>query len=247
MNLLLLCLLGQPAFAQDPAPEDPLASVPDKSPVAVGLRYASLSLPHSALNAWFHDTGDPIMLDFERPDAGGYAVGLEVSPHGFASGVRGYIEYAKINLEPGYWDAKDTDASSLELPGDGDWVESNGLGWVGLGAEYRHNMILVEPEADWQLGLHMSAGLGLGVTLGSISQWYGNNAPDYEDPSCKPAMLAPERTDCAVDFSPKLPPAVPILDLALGLNAQIAERVDLQIEGGMHNLPFFGFGISTQL
>jgi hypothetical protein len=161
--------------------------------------------------------------------------------------VRGYVEYAGIHLDPGYWDAKDTDKSNLELPGDGDWVEAQGLGWAGLGAEYRHVMPLVEPEGDWNLGLHMGVGLGAALTLGSISQWYGNNAPDYADPSCDPAQLAYERTHCAVDNTPSLPPVLPILNLDVGINAEIAEQVDVYFEGGLHNLPFFGFGVTALL
>ena len=187
------------------------------------------------------------MLGQERPDARGFVVGVEVSPNGLASGVRGYVEYAGIHLDPGYWDAKDTDKSNLELPGDGDWVESQGLGWAGLGAEYRHVMPLVEPEGDWNLGLHVGAGLGAALTLGSISQWYGNNAPDYAAPSCEPAQMAYERTDCPVDNSPTLPPVLPILSLNMGITAEIAERVDVYFEGGLHNLPFFGFGVTGTL
>ena len=113
MSLFTLCLLGSPAIAQEVTEANASAKAIPQSPLALGLRYGVLKLPHSSLNPWFHDSDDPIMLGLERPDARGFVVGLEVSPNGLASGVRGYIEYAGIHLDPGYWDAKDTDKSSL--------------------------------------------------------------------------------------------------------------------------------------
>ncbi len=237
LNLLALLVAAAPAHAQD-APSAPTTTldVEEPAPPAKGtrnflmetnVRGRYLILPKSILDIWYEDHADGGTIP-ERPNVAAYSLGVEfVIKDKQANGIF-YLEYLQPLIDDGYWDDREEPPDDA----DGSWLRANKFGIVGLGANYAY-----EIKANNWFSFLVGGGLGMGVVLGEIQEW----RPADEETMCNfPEPAYTRYDDCDADKTVEVPPVIPFLDVNFGPKFNFGDRASLRIEGGLHDLPYFG-------
>ena len=104
---------------------------------------------------------------------------------------------------------------------------------------FGYNFAITPKENDIWLSLVTGGGLGAGFTTGTLTFW----SPGTSDDSCYPGAPAYIRKDnCDPDGTKvEVPPVIPMLDLTFSLKLNFADRANLRIDGGLHDLiPYYG-------
>ncbi len=241
MTLLLLAQLAHAAPVDLTAPARPQIDELDpefgeRSPLRheVNVRTRYLSLPDSVLDIWFE--GGTAGTATDRPKVSAYALGVEyVLSNGNDDGIF-YLEWIKPTMDAGLWD--DREEPKID---DGSWIQPEGFGLVALGMNYSASI----PLTPW-LELTTGAGLGVGFRTGELVQWQvgePDNAVVHNnlDGDCGKLDQAHVRKDnCGNDGYVEIPAAIPIVDINVGPRFRIGDKAVLRIEGGFHDLLYFG-------
>jgi hypothetical protein len=236
----------QDGYGEDPTvpltyPFETIAPTPAhnrKFEMEFGLRLRSMSMPKPILDVWFFDQEDEDWAYIEaRPKVRGTAMGLEYGVRGKNGAGIFYAEFVDAGLTHGYWDDVEDPVDHL----DGDYLApSRALGLVTFGANYAYEAHFVRVEdTGGRFGLSMltGGGLGLGVLAGRLDRW----GPDLQgNPSYKRYLdgLPP-------DSDKQLPRVYPMVDINLGLRADIGSRVVVRLETGLHTLLYYGTSVGV--
>jgi len=187
----------------------------------VNLRARYLMIPDVVLDIWsyngddVHETTGAIHPD--RPKVRAASAGVEfVIRKDTANGVF-YFEYMPSLVEDGYWDDRESDGDNFS---DGDYVTMRDLALINIGANYAYE---IRPVPFWSM--YFGAGLGLAIKRGEIIHY------DRVSPTGEP--IPPSEV---LDT----PPVLPILDINAGMRLHFADRANLRIEAGFHNMFYVG-------
>jgi hypothetical protein len=193
----------------------------------VNFRSRYLILPDSVLDIWYEDHEEDANIP-DRPSVRAYVLGGEfVVKDRQANGIF-YAEWIKPTLQEGYWDDREEPPDD----GDGSYVRPDGFGLVAIGANYGY-----EIRANEWFSFLVGAGLGVGFRVGELQEW----RPGDTEGMCGYLQTAYERAgSCEPDQIVEVPGAIPIIDVNVGPKFNFGDRASLRIEGGLHDLPYFG-------
>jgi hypothetical protein len=207
------------------------------------VRFRQLMLPDSLMDTWFYDSDTEGAYPEDRPDIRAYVVGVEYVFNQRPGHWIIWGEYIGSMLEEGYWD--DVDTGTTVDHDDGDWVRpDNFSGWF-LGANYAYEFPVTPQANDVWLSILMGGGLGVGYLSGELSYWRPGSSIADSDSPCEPASPSYVRhsicsePDGVKDF----PRILPMLDITLSAKVNFAERAHIRIDGGLHDMIYYG--IST--
>jgi hypothetical protein len=226
---------ADPAAATVPASTKP----PPRDRVALmeaNLRYRYMSVPDSVMDIWFFDSDDEGANDFDRPAVRMYAVGVEYVLKPRPSNWIFYYEYIGSLMEEGYWD----DVEEPPEHDDGDWVNPERLGVHVLGVNYAHEIEVTPSDRDVWLSMLFGAGLGVGVVVGELEQWHpgGNEGIDNQ---CRRQSPSYDRKDASPDDGAKrIPGLIPVLDLSGSFRLNFADRANVRLDFGLHDMFYIG-------
>lgn len=249
MNFYFLGLLSlQYALA---APESKIKKeikedIPESIPsrdflMSAGIRFRRLGLPDKFVDKWFYDEDEPGANPFKRPSISAHVVGIEYTFKPRPMNWIIYVEYMGSELNDGYWD--DVDQGTTKDHEDGDWVRADNFsGWF-FGGNYAHEFAITPPKKDIWLNLLIGGGLGMGFIQGDLAYWHpGSNA--IADRECYPNAPAYIRKNtCEPDGVKAVPRVLPMVDISMGLELNFADRATIRIDGGLHNLLYYGTAI----
>ena len=236
---------AEPTAADPPVEQsepDTLNPVKRAYLMEVNLRTRYLSAPDPIVDIWFFDEGDSPGVHPDRPKLHGATVGLEwVVKKDQNNGVF-YFEYAGSLLNEGYWDDREDDP----IYTDGDYIVPDGFGFISLGGTY-----LWEHKANAWVSFLAGGGLGFAITTGELTRWVaGPNATG--DPQCtqdEDEVLVDPRNapayeryeaGCGSDGAMKFPGLLPVVNGTLGVRFDFAQRANVRLEAGVHNLFYVG-------
>ena len=218
------------------------------TPIDVGLRFKSMSLPLGLLSAWVFDEADHPL-----PAIGATSFGAEFTIEQPTTHWTFYLERFNFHIADGYWD----DVEAPPDHTDGDWLEpSSGFGLVAFGANTGQEWALTKKTKEVWLGIGVDGGLGLGIKTGHITQWYSGSdliSDPVADSTCGADEVAYDRATataehdqpCGDDGEVKLIPVLPLLDFNLSLSVHIADHAYVRLEGGLHDMPYYGGAIGA--
>jgi len=242
--MLLTCLMATAAFAE------PGVSV-DEKPVAdqtsevtevdrdylmeVNFRSRWLSVPDNILDAGFYNEQDQNGLHPERPSVRALALGLEyVVRQGPANGIF-YVEYLHSLMDEGYWDDVDDEANFT----DGVYLKPDRLGMIALGANYGYALTMNPGNPNVEVAFMFGGGLGITFLTGQVHVYDG-----YSDPSTGQYFSAyeayQEDPTAEPDDTLRIPRVLPLVDINAGLRFLIAEKANVRLEGGVHDMLYLG-------
>ncbi len=207
---------GESEATAEPTPKTRRAAL-----MEVNLRARYLAVPDVVLDIGsyngddVHETTGAIHTD--RPKVRAAAAGVEFGIRKDNANGIFYFEYMPALVEDGYWDDRESDHDNFT---DGDYVTMNGLALINLGANYAYE---VRPVPFWSF--YAGAGLGLAIKRGEIVHW------DRVDANGNPVGESK-----VLDT----PPVLPILDINAGMRFHFADRANLRIEAGLHNMLYVG-------
>lgn len=226
----------QDAGPVTPAGEDASPEYRRLALMELNFRARYLSVPVSLLDIWYYRTSN----GYERPKVRALDLGIEYALSEKPTDWIFYAEYIRALMKPGYWD----DVEEPPQHDDGDWVEVNGFGIMAAGAGYGHETPVTSTDKPVSLSMVFGAGLGLGITTGTLDQWHPGSNPGNTDTSCLPNSSAYERyKSCPNDGSKRVPKVVPIVDITASAKVNFADRGTLRIEGGIHDVLYYGAAI----
>jgi hypothetical protein len=238
-------LFSTNATAQDDAPPPATGTVELEPQLGVNLRYRYMFVPNGILDSWYTDSDTPGAQPYDRPTISSQVFGLEFAVEPAPASFLIYAEYWKINLDEGYWDDLD---DGVQVFTDGDWLQPNGLGVVGLGVDFGHEFQVSNPAQDVWVGFRMGGGLGLGIVTGEVKQWHAG-ATFSTDPTtnCEPNRYAFDRHSMCTteDETLNLPPVLPLLDMDLGWRVHFGDNMLLRLDTGLHSMVYFGAGLGA--
>ena len=242
--MLLTCLLATAALAEPGVSvnEKPVASQPEETAAVdrdylmeVNFRTRWLSIPDNILDAGFYNEQDQNGLHPERPSVRALALGLEyVVRQGPANGIF-YVEYVNSLMDEGYWDDVDDDANFT----DGDYLKPDRLGMVTLGGNYGYALTMNPGNPNVEVAFMFGGGLGIGFLTGKVDVYDG-----YADPTTGQFYSAYEAYQQDPGQDPddtlRIPRVLPVVDINAGLRFVIAEKANVRLEGGVHDMLYLG-------
>ncbi|MEC7983769.1 MAG: hypothetical protein VX278_01315 [Myxococcota bacterium] len=229
-------LIASISFAQEEPPESEDRT--RQFQFETNVRYRSMFLPDEIMDMYFHDEDDPGANPLKRPSISASVFGIELVYTKANSSWILYSEYMYCTMDEGYWE--DIETGVTPDHDDGDWVRpDNFSGWF-IGANFGYNFALTPKENDIWLSLVTGGGLGAGFTTGTLTFW----SPGASDDTCYPGAPAYIRKDhCDPDGAKvEVPPVIPMVDLTFSLKLNFADRANIRLDGGLHDLiPYYGF------
>ncbi len=236
--------LAQEAPADDAAPPAADSGREREFDMEMSVRFRRMTLPDSIMDIWYYNADADGWIDGnnDRPSVQGFAPGFEFVVKGDGPNGIFYFDYAVSQVDAGYWD----DQEQPPDHDDGDYiVPADNLGVWMLGADYAHELPFVRVEnTDGKFGMSILLGGGLGV-MGLVGKTQCGNdtgpacrwgpAPGGQSANVRHALGEPP--DEAFN---RIPPVLPVLDLNASLRFNFGNRVVLRVEGGLHNLVYYG-------
>ena len=163
------------------------------------------------------------------------------------------IEHEQVTVGQGVWIQK-----NQTVPGDDpDYVlspqnsQDGGLGWTTLEFTFVNHV----PITKW-VAFRYGAGAGLGIINGALDHYNVQCAAGATnanpEPACTPARFGGQAqyTDpngniiaTATQYKYNIPPVFPVVDALVGFQFHPFDKAIINIEGGLHTLPYFGVGI----
>ena len=202
----------------------------------LNLRARQLLVPNRILDTWFYNSDTVGAYPEPRPSISAQVFGLE---YAFTNDQRSWIiwgEYMASGLEEGYWD--DVDTGETIDHDDGDWVRpDNFSGWWG-GFNYNYIVPMTPVDKPVHLDFVAGGGAGVGYVTGDLTYWRPGTAIETD---CEPAAPAYVRRNvCPSDGVKEFPRFLPMIDVTLGLQLNFADRAHIRLEGGLHDMLFYG-------
>lgn len=252
LTSLAALFAAPPALAQEPLPvppgEPPVATAASAAATAptdrdalmeVNLRYRHMSVPDAIIDIWFFDEDDAGANPYARPNVRMYALGVEYVLKPRPANWIFYYEYIGSSMEEGYWD----DVEEPAQHDDGDWIQPDRLGVHAVGFNYAHEVDATDPTRDVWLSFLFGAGLGAGLVTGDLVTWHpGGN--DSVDSGCRledPAYL--RKDTCPADDVKRIPRVLPIVDLTASARLNFAERANVRLDVGIHDMLYIGTAV----
>ena len=254
---LLLTLIPAFARADEPEPTAPPAAPAGPPPGAaerpydheISFRGRMLTVPDGLLDIWYYNEKEEgwAIPGKSRPDPRGYMLGLEYvykSKKG-ANGIF-YFDYGASTMAEGYWD--DREGSTSPDHSDGSYVvPSPGFSVFMAGADFGYEAHIVRTEkTNGAFGLSLMPGGGLGVLFvsGNLEEWTPCPTNGYVTPGdCgnvgDPAYVV-HANGRPSSSTVQIPKVLPVVDINLALRFNFGNRVVLRVEGGLHNLLYYG-------
>lgn len=202
----------------------------------LNLRARQLFVPDSILDTWFYNSDTTGAYPEPRPSIGAQVFGLE---YAFTQENTSWViwgEYMASGLEEGYWD--DVDTGDTVDHDDGDWVRPDNFSGWWTGFNYNYILPLTPPEKATHLDFVAGGGAGFGYITGDLTYWRPGTAIETD---CEPAAPAyVRRKVCPADGGKEFPRFLPMLDVTLGLQLNFADRAHIRLEGGIHDMLFYG-------
>ncbi|HVY37081.1 MAG TPA: hypothetical protein VHM31_04080 [Polyangia bacterium] len=138
-------------------------------------------------------------------------------------------------------------------PPDGNWLGSSANPLTETNFVHFDNFAMYGIDAsllwhtyinDW-FGLRYGAGFGIGILGGHITRTYARNGQCTAENAANTSVCAPGPNDQPFT-SGSVPPAVPILNVDLGVNFRIprAKGLEVRLDGGFYDAFFLGGAIA---
>lgn len=203
----------------------------------VGIRLRNVRVPKSILE---------LFVERAAGGASNVGYGVELTRRRGTVELQIGLEFDRITLEEGVWIEKgkpvptnqaDYVLSSKHAPGE------EQLGWFTIDFTFVNHAVI-----NKHLAFRYGGGLGLGIITGSLwhynvncHQFSSNAAPE---PGCRPDVFADGKPALGqADGAPEkyeLPPVFPVVNAIVGLQIKPADKLVINVEGGIRTLPFFG-------
>lgn len=201
----------------------------------VNYRTRWLTIPDNILDTAFYNGEDQNGLHSERPSARALALGLEyVVRQGPANGIF-YVEYIHSLMDEGYWDDVDDEPNFT----DGDYLRPDRLGMIALGGNYAYALTVNPGDPNCEVSFMFGGGLGIGFMTGEVLVWDG-----YADPNTGQFYSAEEAIALDPNREPddtlRIPGVLPMVDINAGIRFVFAEKANLRLEGGVHDMLYLG-------
>jgi hypothetical protein len=203
----------------------------------ISFRGRMLGLPRSILDIWYFNADDEgwALPGEDRPKITGYALGLEYCVKGPAANGIFYFDYMDSTMKAGYWDDLEEPPDHL----DGSYiVPSKSFGLIAFGADFGYEAHLVrtaQTNGNFGLSLMPGAGLGLAVRNGSMDEWTPDDPGEGNDPSYVNFQNGEDP-----DKQVRIPKVLPMVDINLALRFNFGDRAVLRLEGGFHDVMYYG-------
>jgi hypothetical protein len=187
----------------------------------LGVRFRTIYIPKFVIELFYEEATSSVF----KP-----GFGLELSRRkGNFELVIG-VEYENLSPDDGFFLGKDADPNVPEQAPD--FVVFDDFSWVAADVAF-----LFSAPINKKLAFRYGAGLGIGVVLGEVRQTDSTCAAGTDD----------IQTDCManpngmqVDEAADLPPVLPVVDLLAGLQWRPAEKLTINLEGGLRSAAFLG-------
>jgi hypothetical protein len=180
----------------------------------------------------------------------GYGIDL-IRRHGDLELAIG-LEHEQVTVGTGVW----INSGDTVPADDPDYVVTNssaqdsGLGWTTIDFTF-----ITHHAFNKYIALRYGAGAGIGIINGALDHYNvrcngGTNA--MPEPGCLPKPLGGlgDVTDpngniitTNTQYKYDIPPVFPVIDVVLGVQIHPIDKVIIDIEGGLHTLPYFGANI----
>lgn len=204
----------------------------------INLRSRYLNIPNGIMDTWYFDKGDEgVNYPYERPKIRLYSVGIEYVLKPRPSNWIFYYEYTGSLMGEGYWD----DVEEPAEHDDGDWINPKNFGMHSLGVNYATEIPVTPVTNDVWLSLLFGGGLGIGFVTGELEQWHPGSNPDNTELDCLPDAPSYERKDqCAPDGEKRFPTVLPIVDLTGSARVNFADKANVRVDFGVHDMFYVG-------
>lgn len=223
-----------------PASGEPVgvaAEEKEKDPVeyGVGIRLRNVRVPQFEME-----------LFLERSPGGSSNVGFGVDLTRRRGNVELQLgfEYENITPAEGVWIAS---GDNVATGAEADYLlspDSSGktLGWFTIEFTFLNHAPITK-----QLSFRYGGGAGLGIITGELRRYNiicaGGSTNSSPEPGCVPPRFGgtgsySEGTETVVKYD--LPPVFPVVNAIIGLQYKPAEKVTINLEGGIRTLFFFG-------
>lgn len=215
-----------------------------------GIRWKFMSIPRSIMSVNFTEEADDgwILPGQDRPDIKALAMGVEFVIKWDTSNLFLYMDYTSSRTQEGYWDDRDEDFT------DGSYVvPTDDLSIITVGADYMADIKLVDlslTDNKFGMSLLLGGGLGISYVRGDVIYWeatqdspmpsfdkYSNYLTCQDSTAGCPENLEPEAQN--------IPRVLPMIDIQAAIRFNIMDRTALRIEGGLHNLLYWGGGFDV--
>ena len=206
-------------------------STPRPYAMEISLRARRMTVPRAVMDIWYLDQNAATwpLPGQERPFLHGWSYGMEFVVKAEKDNGIFWFDWIDSSTPEGYWHyAAD--------PVGGDYIRpAPNLGLVSFGADYAYEAPMVRAERTggaFAMSFLVGAGLGMGILVGDIDTW--TPTPD--------GQLAHERYargDLPDDES-QVPRVFPVVDVNVGIRFQLARRVVIRLEGGLHSAVYYG-------
>ena len=163
------------------------------------------------------------------------------------------LEHEQVTVGTGVWIN-----SGDNVPGDDpDYVVTNssaqdsGLGWTTIDFTF-----ITHHEFNKYIALRYGAGAGIGIINGALDHYNvrcaGTATNANPEPGCTPMPLGGQAqvTDPSgniigtnTQYKYSIPPVFPVIDVVLGVQLHPIDKMIVDLEVGLHTLPYFGANI----
>ena len=201
------------------------------------VRARQLFVPDSILDTWFYNSdADGATWTEPRPSIRAQVVGLEYVFAQESTSWTIWGEYMSSGLTAGYWD--DVDTGETPDHDDGDWVRPDNFSGWWTGFNYSYFLPITSADKPTHLDFLMSGGAGFGYISGDLTYWRPGTAIETDCEPASPAYIRQQK--CDPDGAKEFPRFLPMLDITLGLQLNFADRAHIRVEGGIHDMFFYG-------
>jgi hypothetical protein len=163
------------------------------------------------------------------------------------------LEHEQITVGTGVW----INSGDTVPQDDPDYVVTNssaqdgGLGWTTIDFTFINHKVI-----NKYVSFRYGAGAGIGIINGALDHYNvrcaGNASNAMPEPGCTPNVLGggAQITDpngniisTNTQYKYDIPPVFPVIDVVVGFQFHPFDKVIVDVEGGLHTLPYFGANV----